>query len=181
MGAALAAAMSVSLAPAQTQREPSSLVQIQEAQSEIHLIVFDASGAVIPTAKVVLTVGGKQIAEGATNGSGQLRLKGLAPGQYDLTIKCLGFETWMAKNLVVVPRQTRDVKATLQVGKPVFMGEISASYVETQPSPLEAAPIPELVVPRGPGESIYSTAQPSEQPQSRIKKFLHALGHALNH
>jgi hypothetical protein len=117
VGAALAAAMSVGLAAAQTpQGGTSSLVQIQQSQTGIRLVVFDDSRAVIPRAQVsVVNQAGNQIAEGATNGSGQIEFFALAPGTYDLTVSVPGFMTF-EKTVVVQFRRVEDIKVVLPVG-----------------------------------------------------------------
>jgi hypothetical protein len=183
VGAALAAAMSVSLAGAQTaQRQPSSIVQIERAETGIHLVVFDESRAVITKARVFVTnLAGDQIAEGATNATGQIRFPALAPDTYHLTVKVLGFKT--LKTTVSVPaHQMVDLEVTLQVGpaQGFWMGEVVAVDVQTQPSVLDLSFIPERLMSNAePSEPVTVPERPPAA-RSPFWKFFHALGRVLN-
>jgi hypothetical protein len=184
VGAALSAAMSLSLAAAQTpQHEPASLVQIQEAGSEIYLFVFDPSGAVIPKAQVVVVnQAGKHVAEGTTNSSGRLRLSKLSPETYDVMVQSPGFATLRREGVVVLPHQTVDMEVTLQAGSATvtMMGEISIVSLQTQPSPIDLHLIPERVIPNAPSPEAPAVPQPAAASRSPLRKLLHSLGHVLN-
>ncbi len=182
---ALSAAMSVGIATAQTQqREPSSLVQIQQAETGIHLAVFDVSGAVLPKAQIlVANQAGERIAEGATNEVGQIRFLGLTPGTYVLTVRSVGFETSPKLNVAVQPRQMVDLDVTLQPGPPVVMGVcVMPGLSEPQPqaSPLDLELIPESTSPdvQAP-ESAARPRRTPAQPENPVRKFFHALGRIL--
>ena len=79
--------------------------------------VRDTSGAVLPTADVVL----KNTADGltrnlTTNSAGEYVAAGLPPGHYDLTVKAKGFRAYQAEELILRVAQSARVDVTLQVG-----------------------------------------------------------------
>jgi hypothetical protein len=79
--------------------------------------VRDTSGAVLPTADVVL----KNTANGltrnlTTNSAGEYVAAGLPPGHYDLTVRAKGFRDYKAEDLILRVAQSARVDVTLQVG-----------------------------------------------------------------
>jgi hypothetical protein len=181
VGLVLFAATGLSLAAAQTpQPDRTSLVQIEKTETGIHLVVFDASGAVIPKAQVVVVNhAGDQIAEGVTSPYGQIQLQGLAPDTYILTIRSVGFRTF--KKTVTVPaQQTVNVETTLQVGQAegAMMGVVVVPGVETEPSLLGPQLIPE---PAPPDVQAPLPGTPQlPQRQNPLRKFFRALGRLLS-
>jgi len=182
--AALSAAMSVGLATAQTQqREPSSLVQIQQAEAGIHLVVVDASGAVISEAQALVTnPAGERIAERTANESGQIRFPGLIPGSYVVTVRSRGFEP-SKLTVAIPPRQIVDVNVRLQIGPTVVMGACvlpELSEAQAQASPLDLELIPEVAPPKVQEPESGSQSQPSPaQRKNPVRKFFRRLGRAL--
>jgi hypothetical protein len=179
VGLVLFAATGLSLAAAQTpQPDRTSLVQIEKTETGIHLVVFDAGGAVIPKAQVVVVNhAGDQIAEGVTSPYGQIQLQGLAPDTYILTIRSAGFST-LKKTVTVPTQQMVNVETTLQVGQAEggMMGVVVVPGVETEPSFLGPQLIPE------PAPNIQAPVPGVPQPppqQNPLRKFFRALGRAL--
>src|ERR1700704_3751304 len=74
----------------------------QETTGGLQGTVKDATGAVIPNAKVVVTsstlVGIKEI---ETDGSGYYRFANLPPGTYTITVTVKGFRTLKREDLII--------------------------------------------------------------------------------
>jgi hypothetical protein len=183
VGTAFAAAMTATVAAAQTARpQPLSLAQIQQAETGVELVLFDENRAVIGTAQVnVASRSGKQVATGRTNGSGRVRFSNLPPDEYFLTIQVSGFNT--AKIAVTVPTQQMvAVDATLQVGPAATVGGIidyEQPLVETQPSSTFQL-IPERALPTAPSTETSGAPQPTVRPKNPLRKFFLSLEHVLN-
>ena len=85
-------------------------------------VVYDASGAVIPDAKVVLTNETFQfMRETVTNTNGVFDFRGILPGKYTLTVTSPGFTSWEGKGLLIkqgakvtVPNLTLNVRGAKQ-------------------------------------------------------------------
>jgi len=114
----------------------------QQASGSLSAIVTDATGAVIPGAKVVLTHEATQTTrEATTNASGFFRFAAMQPGTYTITVTSPGLQTWEQKGIVLtqggtisLPNITLQVATTRQevvveaVGEavvPVDSGQIS--------------------------------------------------------
>jgi len=187
VGTAFAAAMTAAVAAAQTPRVepsspgPSSLVQIQQAETGVQLVVLDESHAVIAHAQItVATQTGTQVAQGITNAVGRIRFPNLAPDNYEVTIQVPGFKTF--KIAVVVPaRQMVAINATLEVGSLAMMGVVVSfeeGWVGTEPASTFQL-IPELALPATPGTETSPTP-PVAPPKNSLRKFFRSLGHVLN-
>src|SRR5262249_38174396 len=114
LGPALAAA-----APQQKQSAP--LTQIKPAPSLLLLIVLDATGVVVPSAKVVLTnESSGAVLSAKRNDRGELRLSGLPSAKYRVAISTLGFRTFTAE-AVPLPVKTPP-KYTLEIA--AMMGQV---------------------------------------------------------
>ncbi len=90
--------------------------------------VSDASGAVVPGAKVTA----KNISTGAaretvTDGTGNYRLASLAPGKYDLKVEMAGFRTATEKQMELLVNTTTEYNFQLQVGAASEVVEVSAA------------------------------------------------------
>jgi len=102
--------------------------------------VRDNSGAVVPGASVRIrsTAGGNDRTT-TTNPDGDYLAAGLPGGTYDITVTSQGFETFVAKGVVLRVAQKARVDATLRVGQVatevVVQGE-KLNQVETQSSEL---------------------------------------------
>jgi len=122
IGVALAAAMSVTFASAQSAHQNTpSLVQIAPATARAEIVVYDASGAVIPRTKIEIWSSAKLIAEGAADASGRFTAN-LAPGTYNVTAIpfVVGFKTGHAR--LSVSDQPVTLPLTLEVGGSMMMG-----------------------------------------------------------
>ncbi len=74
----------------------------QETTGGLQGTVKDATGAVMPNAKVVVTsstlAGSKEI---VTDGSGYYRFANLPPGSYTITVTAKGFKTFKRDDLII--------------------------------------------------------------------------------
>jgi len=84
----------------------------QAAKGSIAGAVTDASKAVIPGARVVVTPGGLVA---RTNGSGEFTVSGLAAGSYTLTITSPGFAP-LTQTVTLTAGQAQTISAVLAVG-----------------------------------------------------------------
>ena len=79
--------------------------------------VRDPSGASIVKAEVSASSTERGIQRVTqTNSSGEFLISALPPGDYDLTIKATGFQTYSAKGIVLRVAQKTRADATLRVG-----------------------------------------------------------------
>jgi hypothetical protein len=101
-------------------------VWAQETTGGLQGLVKDPSGAVIPSAQVVVTgstlVGSKQV---VTDSSGYYRFANLPPGTYLLTATAPGFETLKREGLVLEVGHLPTVNLTLSVGQVKTVVEVS--------------------------------------------------------
>ncbi len=102
--------------------------------------IHDASGAVIPSAKIVVFNKDRGInRESVSNSSGDYLVQGLGEGTYSVKITAKGFESFLAENQVMRVGQNIRVDATLSVGSSTTQVTVqgsSAGTVETQSSEL---------------------------------------------
>jgi hypothetical protein len=144
-GAALSAAMGLSLAEAQNQPRAlsdqppanSSLVQIENAASGIVIVVMDETGAVITAASVRLLAERQSELKVATDSLGLVRFPDLPAGRYSIEASARGFKT--ARAVVDYPDQ-RDVEFRLQIVNQTTMGVVVSAgendVVALAPNPL---------------------------------------------
>src|SRR5689334_85073 len=73
--------------------------------------VVDASGAVVPAAKVQLFLAGgkKPLLSVTTSGDGLYHFIGVRPETYDLSVQAPGFVAYTVKNVVVDPARETSV------------------------------------------------------------------------
>jgi hypothetical protein len=83
------------------------------AQSSLDGRITDATGALIPNARVELKSADKMIATAASDSTGAFRIPTLAPGEYELNIAASGFFDGHF-NLLLKPRQAQSLHVTLQ-------------------------------------------------------------------
>ena len=121
-GAALSAAMSASMAVAQTPAKPdSALVHIEGNESGISVRVIDPSGAVVSDAEVsLLNEANREPISAKTDATGKARLSQLGAGPYVLAVHFGGFETY-TENVTIKPHQTQNFEVTLRLA---LMGEV---------------------------------------------------------
>src|ERR1051326_566972 len=105
------------------------------ASGDIRGTVTDPSGAVVTGANVTAT----DIAKGikhtvATDANGQYRLAGLQPATYSLSVSKSGFQSELAKNVVVNVGQTSTVDFPMKVSQVSEQVEVTAEppVVETE-------------------------------------------------
>jgi Carboxypeptidase regulatory-like domain len=129
-GTALSAFMGVGTAKAQQKGDTSSpsaspsLVQIDDARQAKGMIsvrVVDASGAVIPNAKIsVVNPAGDIVAQGSTNFEGEFQVTGLSNSRYVVQAESFGFKRTQMKDITpsvnTIPVQlTVDMASTMGV------------------------------------------------------------------
>jgi len=102
----------------------------QAVYGNIFGTVTDASGAVVPNAKVTVTDVAKGISVDATsNAAGNYTITHLIPDKYDVRIEASGFKTFAAKGIEVFADQGARVDASLQVGGAAETVTVSAEEV----------------------------------------------------
>ena len=105
------------------------------ASGDIRGTVTDPSGAVVTNAAVTATDLAKGIKHTvATDSNGQFRLTGLQPAAYSLSVSKSGFQTELAKNVVVNVGQTSTVDFPMKVSQVSEQVEVTAELpvVETE-------------------------------------------------
>ncbi len=121
--------------------------------------VTDASGAVVPSAKVTLAntdTGNSRV--DSTNASGNYTFADIAPGNYSVTVEAAGFKKDMHSNLAVTVNTSTRVDVQLQPGDVTSTVEVTA------------AP-PALQTDRADVSSQISTAQTANLPVGDESKF----------
>ncbi len=98
-------AMSTNLLPPVDQGAAWPLAATANPESpygEVGGVVYDASGAVIPNAKVVLkNDASKSIRDTVTNNNGLFDFQAISPGTYTVTITAPGFTSWEGKGIAI--------------------------------------------------------------------------------
>ncbi len=105
------------------------------ASGDIRGTVTDPSGAVVTNATVTATDVAKGIKHTvATDNNGQYRVTGLQPAAYSLSVSKSGFQTELAKNVVVNVGQTSTVDFPMKVSQVSEQVEVTAELpvVETE-------------------------------------------------
>lgn len=94
--------------------------------------MVDASGAVIPKARVIIKGGEKeQLANGLTDGRGRFSIAQVPPGAYEITVRLAGFKT-LTKTVLVQQHQVTELNLALQVDPApdsVHRGELALAVV----------------------------------------------------
>jgi len=102
--------------------------QAQETTGGLQGTIKDATGAVVPNAKVVVTsstlVGNKEI---ETDGSGYYRFANLPPGSYTITVTAKGFKTFKREDLIIEVGHLPSVDVALEVGTTSEIVEVSSA------------------------------------------------------
>ncbi|MEZ5285868.1 MAG: carboxypeptidase-like regulatory domain-containing protein [Vicinamibacterales bacterium] len=111
MRAACTAAAVLVLLPAGALR-----ATVQDAPTDLVLQVFDPTGAVLPGVAVELQGPDGVVHRGTTEGTGRVRLDGVAPGDYDVSATLPGFRTLRTPISMGVASDWRR-SITLQVGE----------------------------------------------------------------
>ena len=115
---------------------PSQTVQAQNLYGAIHGTVTDASGAVLPNARVtVVNTSTGIITRAATDSKGYFILPQLqAGGPYTVTVTASGFKSFTQSGLTLNVNDNRDVEAKLEVGSGTTTIQVSASAVQVDTS-----------------------------------------------
>lgn len=97
--------------------------------------VRDATGAVIPTAKVTLQNNATNDTRvSVSNNSGYFTFAGVQPGSYTVTVTAQGFKTWKQTGIVMNSGDVRSVSGiALQVGSATVSVSVSASPAQMVP------------------------------------------------
>jgi len=100
----------------------------QTSQAQITGAVHDASGSVIPNAKVTV----RNVATGVTvstqsNGEGLFRVPALPPAQYRLTASVTGFKTFEQGPITLQVNDVVDIEVVMQLGDASEKVEVSAA------------------------------------------------------
>lgn len=102
----------------------------QVGTTSVRGVVTDKSGAVVATAKVVLTNGGQALTREMTTGStGEYEFLALPPGTYMLTVEMQGFRKFENKNVQLLVNLPTTLNVTLEVGAASQTVEVSAQAV----------------------------------------------------
>jgi hypothetical protein len=92
--------------------------------------VTDASGGVLPNAKVTVTQKNTSISRVVTsNGTGQFNVSSIPPGTYTVSIEATGFKKYV-QDVTLLADQIRDIDAHLQVGEQTQQVTVEASSVQ---------------------------------------------------
>jgi len=130
VAAALAALMGTGVVSSQTS-EPTSLVQISEAQSGIDVKVLDANGGPIQGASVSVRSGILKVPiSGTTNEKGEWQFRGLEAAQYQLFLFAPGLGP-STRTVTIVDHAVTRLEVQLQ--EAFVMGEVVTVQHERNP------------------------------------------------
>jgi Carboxypeptidase regulatory-like domain len=105
----------------------------QSERGTITGVVTDASGAVVPDAKVTITNQATNVALNvATNATGAYTLASVPPGVYTVRTEKQGFKASVVNGLVVNAASTVRSDATLEIGTSTQAVEVQAAAVQLQ-------------------------------------------------
>src|SRR5437868_1069545 len=90
--------------------------------------VIDASGAVIPGAKIIIQdTNSKTTRQATTNASGYFSVTELPAGTYNVTAEAKGFRKWAATGVTLQSSDEKNINVSLNVGTESETVEVSAS------------------------------------------------------
>jgi hypothetical protein len=105
----------------------------QTVQGMVTGTVFDASGAVVPSATVTITNVGTAVSQTtATNADGIYRFSLVPPGTYSLTVTATGFAKDIIQGIIVEASKVVPLNVTLEVGKTSTVVEVSGQQILVQ-------------------------------------------------
>jgi hypothetical protein len=105
----------------------------QNERGTITGAVRDASGAVVPDARVTVTNSATNVAiVAATNGQGEYTVPSLSPGSYTVRVEKSGFRPSEEKGLNLDAAQTVRADSTLEVGTSTQAVEVQANAIQLQ-------------------------------------------------
>src|SRR5271165_515099 len=112
----------------------------QNATGSIGGTVTDASGAVIPGAKIVLKNEGDGVTrESVSNGAGFFNFVAVYPGSYTVTINAAGFTPWEETGLPLSQGANLSANAVLKIGTATTQVEVISAAVVPVPTDNGAA------------------------------------------
>ena len=110
-----------------------SVIFGQTSRGTITGIVTDASAAAAPNASVELTNKQTGITRATiTNEGGVYRFDAVDLGEYDVTVKSVGFKTTTNRSVNIQAAQTVSIDVLLEIGDNVSVVEVSAEAVQLQ-------------------------------------------------
>ena len=102
----------------------------QTQAARLQGIVHDASGAIVPNAKVVaINMQTKDASDATTNTSGLYVLPALRPGTYTLTVEAAGFSKTSVTDIELAVSASVAQDVTLEIGKLTEVVEVAANAV----------------------------------------------------
>ena len=158
----------------------------QSDNSSLSGAVTDASGALVPNAKVTVhnaATGAENVA--ATNSSGNFTFPNVQPGSYTLRIEAPGFQTATVENVLVDPSIGRRVDVSLKVGEAGSSVTVQAGVDSVQ---TESAVVGQLVTQEqvrsiqlnGRNPLYLSQLEPGVVRNAAIASFAFGLDNGLN-
>ena len=108
-----------------------SAQEISAVKGGLQGTVSDASGAVLPNAKVTF-VGDADKRTATADAQGRYSIGGLTPGNYTVTATLEGFKTTQIKGVAVVISRLSDLNLSLQLGTVSDTVEVNANSVEIE-------------------------------------------------
>jgi hypothetical protein len=111
----------------------------QELAATLTGTVSDASGAVVPGATVVVhsEETGENIRSVTTTSTGGFNITNLPAGRYTVTVTSGGFETFVAKDVILNVAEKRSLEVGLKTGKASETVEVTAENVQIQTTTAE--------------------------------------------
>lgn len=107
-----------------------------QARSTVFGNVADATGAVVPGAKITLTNDGThQETTASANESGDYNIPSVVPGDYTLTVSAPGFATYIAKNIDLQVDENRNISVKLAPGaesQQITVSDAGSASVDTR-------------------------------------------------
>ena len=106
-----------------------AFAQTSVSNGSVSGTVTDATGAVVPNAKVTMTGPTGQTVHATTSGAGTYSSGGLVPGTYSVRAEAKGFRT-MQMSVDVQVNNTANGNITLEIGQESTVVEVQASTVQ---------------------------------------------------
>lgn len=106
----------------------------QQATGNLHGVVADPTGAIIPGASIVLSGNGKTLST-TSGGTGNYHFSGLPPGQYTIDTSIEGFTPFESKGVVVAPGATKTLNISMTIAAEQQQVNVSGetSTIDTTP------------------------------------------------
>jgi len=106
---------------------------VAQSLAGINGVVTDATGAVVPNAKVTITNIATNVSRTtATTSVGTYYITDLIPGTYTVKIEASGFKTFVSNAVTVQTATVSTVNASVQTGAPTEVVEVNASPISLE-------------------------------------------------